>query len=304
MSRKHDTSTVRGFFCALAVLAGWAYPAIAADNVVVYSSLDREFSEPILKAYEKASGYRVLSKFDVESTKTVGLTNLIIAEAGRPRCDLFWNNEILNTLRLKEKGLLAPYQPARAGDLPATFKDKDRMWYGFAARARVFIVNTKLVAEGDRPKGIKDLLAPRWKGKIGIAKPLFGTTATHAACLFAAWGDEKAKGYFHDLKANGVQVVSGNKQLATAVGSGQLAFGMTDTDDAMGEVDAGSPVAIIYPDRNPGDLGTLFIPNTLAIMKGAPHQKAAEALADYLLSPSVESSLARAERPDPAAQKH
>ena len=30
---------------------------------------------------------------------------MIIAEANRPRCDLFWNNEILNTIRLKEKGL-------------------------------------------------------------------------------------------------------------------------------------------------------------------------------------------------------
>ena len=134
----------------------------------------------------------------------------------------------------------------------------------------IIIVNTKLVARADRPKGIKDLLDPKWKGKIGIAKPLFGTTATHAACLFAAWGEEKAKGYYRDLKANGVQVFSGNKQVATAVGSGQIAFGMTDTDDAMGEIDAGSPVAIVYPDRNPGELGTLFIPNTLAIMKGSP----------------------------------
>ena len=165
---------------------------------------------------------------------------------------------------------------------------------------RIIIVNTKLVAAADRPKGIKDLLDPKWKGKIGIAKPLFGTTATHAACLFAAWGDEKAKGYFHDLKANGVQVFSGNKQVATAVGSGQIAFGMTDTDDAMGEIDAGSPVAIVYPDRNPGDLGTLFIPNTLAIMKGSAHQKAAEALADHLLSPAVETFAGpRAERQIP-----
>ena len=293
MLMRPNTKIVRALLGALLLTSGLASPGIAADTVVIYSSLDREFSEPILKAYEKSSGTRVLSKFDVEATKTVGLTNLIIAEAARPRCDLFWNNEILNTLRLKEKGLLAPFEPSRSGDIPPTFKDKDGMWYGFAARARILIVNTKLVAESDRPKGIKDLLDPKWKGKIGIAKPLFGTTATHAACLFAAWGDEKAKGYYRDLKANGVQVFSGNKQVATAVGSGQIAFGMTDTDDAMGEVDAGSPVAIVYPDRNRGDLGTLFIPNTLAIMKGSARQKAAQALADHLLSPAIESNLAR-----------
>ena len=163
---------------------------------------------------------------------------------------------------------------------------------GFAARARILIVNTKLVAESERPKGIKDLLDPKWKGKIGIAKPLFGTTATHAACLFVAWGDEKAQQFFRDLKSNGVQVLSGNKQVATAVGSGQIAFGLTDTDDAMGEIDAGSPVAIIYPDRKPDQIGTLFIPNTLAIIKGAPDGDAALALADHLLSPEVEAALA------------
>jgi iron(III) transport system substrate-binding protein len=274
-------------------LAMWVASGSAADVVVVYSALDREFSEPVLKAYAQKTGVRVLPKFDVESTKTVGLTNMIIAESRRPRCDLFWNNEILNTLRLKERGLLAPFRPSHAAELPGTFKAKDGTWYGFAARARILIVNTKLVAEADRPGGIKDLLDPKWKGKIGIAKPLFGTTATHAACLFAAWGDEKAGNFFRELKANGVQVLSGNKQVAQAAGSGEIAFGLTDTDDAMGEIDAGSPVSIIYPDREPGGFGTLFIPNTLAIIKGAPHQKEAEALADHLLSPEVETVLAR-----------
>jgi iron(III) transport system substrate-binding protein len=260
--------------------------------VVVYSSLDREFSEPLLKEYAKDAGTEVLPKFDVESTKTVGLTNLIITESDHPRCDLFWNNEILNTLRLKEKGLLAPFYPSHADDLPATFRANDGTWYGFAARARILLVNTKLVADNDRPAGIKDLLDPRWKGRIGIAKPLFGTTATQAACLFVAWGDEKARAFFRDLKANGVQVLSGNKQVATAVGSGQLAFGLTDTDDAMGEVEAGSPVAIVFPDRKPDELGTLFIPNTLALIKGSPHHEAARDLADYLLSPDIETALA------------
>jgi iron(III) transport system substrate-binding protein len=60
----------------------------------------------------------------------------------------------------------------------------------------------------------------------------------------------------------------------------------------MGEVAAGRPVAIIYPDRAPDQLGTLFIPNTLALIKGAPDAEAARALADALLSPEVEAALA------------
>lgn len=266
--------------------------AADARTVVVYAALDQEFSEPILKDLGKQLGLAVDAKFDIESTKTVGLTNSLITEAVRPRCDLFWNNEILNTLRLQERGLLQPFRPALAEEIPSTYKDPKAMWYGFAARARILLVNTKLVAEAERPKGLLDLLEARWKGKVGIAKPLFGTTATHAACLFAAWGDERAKEFFRKLKANDVQVLSGNKQVATAVGSGQIAFGLTDTDDAVGEVEAGSPVAIVYPDRERGQLGTLFIPNTLAMIKGAPHPEAARRLAAAILSPEVESRLA------------
>jgi iron(III) transport system substrate-binding protein len=278
----------------------WLTSGTEADLVLVYSALDREFSEPVLKVYGERTKVNVLPKFDVESTKTVGLTNLIIAESRRPRCDPFWNNEILNTLRLKGRGLRAPFHPRHADELAETFNAKDGTWYGFAARARILIINTKLVADADRPKGIKDLLNPKWKGKIGIAKPLFGTTATHAACLFAVWGDQKARSFFLDLKANGVQVLAGNKQVAVAAGSGEIALGLTDTDDAIGEIDVGSRVSIVYPDREPDGIGTLFIPNTLAITKGAPHLQAAQALADHLLSPEVETTLATG----PSAQIH
>ncbi len=286
-------SRVVGSACfSLLALAGCGGGEESRNKVVVYSALDREFAAPVLQAFEKKTGVPVVAKFDVESTKTVGLTQLLLFEAPSPRCDLFWNNEILNTLRLKEKGILAPMRPKNAENYPALFNAKDGTWYGFAARARILLVNTKLVPERQWPTRIHDLRNPRWKEKIGIAKPLFGTMATHAACLFSAWGDAKAKEFFKALKANGVQVLSGNKQVATAVGNGEIAFGLTDTDDAMGELSAGSPVTIVYPDREPGQLGTLFIPNTLALIKGARHPKQAEALADFLLGPAVEKQLA------------
>ena len=261
--------------------------------MIAYVALDREFSEPILKDYQKKTGATIDTIFDVESTKSVGLAQRIIAERTSPRCDLYWNNEIINTLRLKERGLLEPIKPARGDKIPTTFKAKDGSWFGFAARARVILVNTEIVAERDRPRGIRDLLDAKWKGKIGMAKPLFGTTATHAACLFATWGDEKAKDYFQKLKANGVEIFSGNKGVAQAVGAGRIAFGLTDTDDALGEIDAGNPVAIVYPDRAADQLGTLFIPNTVAVIKGCPHPEAALKLADFLLSPEVETALAK-----------
>jgi len=215
-----------------------------------------------------------------------------MAESDRPRCDVFWNNEILNSLRLEEQGLLEAYASPAAESYPAAFKDADGKWHGFAARARIILCNTKLVPEDERPDSINDLADAKWQGKTAIAKPLFGTTATHAACLFAALGDEKAKKYFQSLKANDVQILAGNKQVAEAVANGGVAFGLTDTDDALQMIEQGLPVTIIYPDQQDGGLGTLFIPNTVSIIKGCEHPKEACKLVDYLLSVEVETALA------------
>jgi iron(III) transport system substrate-binding protein len=145
--------------------------------------------------------------------------------------------------------------------------------------------------EARRPKSIRDLADPQWSDQCAIAKPLFGTTATHAACLFAAWGDEEAKEFLIDVKRN-AKIMDGNKQVAQAVAAGTLAFGLTDTDDAIVEIEAGMPVAIVYPDQGEGQPGTLFIPNTLALIAGSPHPDAAEKLVDYLLSSDAERRLA------------
>ncbi|MBI1900090.1 MAG: extracellular solute-binding protein [Planctomycetia bacterium] len=294
-------------FAFVPFIAGCGGPA--EPDIVVYTALDSEFSQPVLDDFAAQNALVVAPKFDTEANKTVGLANAILAEAARPRCDVFWNNEILNTLRLEKAGLLLPYEPPAAKDYPAMFRSSKGLWHGFAARARVLIVNTDLVKEADRPTSILDLTDARWKGRCGIAKPLFGTTATHAACLFAVWGDERTRQFFHDLQKNEVQVLPGNKQVATNVAAGRLAFGLTDTDDAVVMIAEGHPVAIVYPDQGDGGLGTLLIPNTLAIIKGCPHETAAKKLVDQLLSADVESRLAAGEsaqiplgktaRPDP-----
>ena len=276
----------------LAVLSCGGCWSGSGSQVVVYTALDSEFSRPILREFTADTGIKTLPKFDTESTKTVGLTEAIIAEADRPRCDVFWNNEIMHTLRLAELGLLDTYQPPTAAEYPRMVRSIDGVWHGFAARARILIVNTHVVAEPLRPTSIHDLVDPRWKGKVAIAKPLFGTTATHAACLFEVWGDEVAKAFFGKLKGN-ARILSGNKQVALAVASGELAFGLTDTDDAIGELEKGMDVAIVYPDQQPDGLGTLFIPNTLSIIKNCPHPAEARRLVDYLLTPRIEEQLAR-----------
>jgi iron(III) transport system substrate-binding protein len=107
---------------------------------------------------------------------------------------------------------------------------------------------------------------------------------------------DKARDFYRGLKANGVTVLPGNKQVAQAVAEGRFAVGFTDSDDAIGELNDGKPVAIVLPDRDgqPAHprLGTLFIPNTLMIIKGGPNPAGAKKLVDYLLSADVERRLA------------
>jgi iron(III) transport system substrate-binding protein len=263
-----------------------------ADEVVVYTALDRQFSEPILSDFTARTGITVSAVYDTESTKTVGLTNRIRAEANRPRCDVFWNNEILNTLRLKDEGLLQPCDSANGNAYPRQDRDPAGYWYGFAARARVLIVNTDLVRPKEYPTSVYALADPKWKGRTAIAKPLFGTTASHVACLFAVLGQQPAADLLDAMKANDVQIAAGNKACAELVGAGRLAFALTDTDDAVAERDAGRPVQIVFPDAGAGEPGTLLLPNTLALVRGCPHPEAGRRLIDYLLSPAVEGRLA------------
>ena len=243
-------------------------------------------------------------KFDTEKDKSVSLFTELLKEKDRPRCDVFWNNEPLNTIRLQGQGLLDPYESPSAKPYPERWKAPDHTWHAFAGRARVLIVNTDLVEEKDRPKSLLDLTDPRWKGRVVMAKPIFGTSATQGACLFSVLGADKAKEYYLGLKANGVQIAPGNKQVAEWVGEGRtpsgqkVVVGVTDTDDTLEELDAGHHVAMIFPDRDrpKGDkMGTLFIPNTLCILKGSPNPEGARKLVDYLLSPEVEARLAESD---------
>ena len=259
-------------------------------TVVVYTSVDQTYSEPILRQFEEKTGIRVLPVFDVEATKTTGLVNRLIAEKGRPRADVFWNGEFAQTLLLKAKRILAPYRSVNADDIPAQYRDPEGYWTGFSGRARILLVNTDLVSPDNYPGSIFDLLDLDWPAEqVGIAYPLFGTTATHAAALYAALGAEKGKAFFEQLRNRGVRVVDGNSTVRDLVASGRLALGLTDTDDACGALKRGSPVTIVFPDQDV--LGTLIIPNTVALIADAPHLEEAKALIDFLLSKEVEGRL-------------
>lgn len=264
-----------------------------AEEVVIYTSVDQVFSEPILMAFQEKTGIKVKALYDVEATKTVGLVNRLMAEKGRPKADVFWNSEVGRTIQLTRKDILAPYKSAQWDSFPVTFKDKDYYWTGFAARARILIYNTNLLGEKALPQSIFELVDPKWKGKVTIGNPLFGTTATHVAALYSSVGQEKTEDYLRKLAANGVMVVAGNSVTRDLVVDGVVPIGFTDTDDANVAILKGKPVGVIFPDKN--STGTLIIPNTVALIRNAPNPENGKKLIDYLLSEEVESRLAFSE---------
>jgi iron(III) transport system substrate-binding protein len=52
--------------------------------VVIHASFNKVLSQPILKAFEKETGIKVLDVYDSEATKTPGLVNRLIAEKITP----------------------------------------------------------------------------------------------------------------------------------------------------------------------------------------------------------------------------
>src|SRR5262249_48887100 len=144
----------------------------SSGEVVVYTSVDRPYAEPVLRAFERQSGLRVREEYDSEATKSLGLATKIAAERRRPRADVFWSSEVGRMIGLKSQGLLAPYRSPNAAQIPARFKDREGYWTGFAARARVIVYNTKLVREP--PQSRFDFERPAWRGAVAMANPLFG----------------------------------------------------------------------------------------------------------------------------------
>ena len=267
---------MKPYLCFFALLLAGCTKS--SERVVVYCAQDREYAEPVFADFTIESKLAIAPKFDTEANKSVSLIAELEAETKRPRADVHWNNELLGTIRATRKGIYEPYTSPSAANYPAFSKSKDGTWQAFAERARVLIVNTNLVPEADRPKSLMDLTDPRWKGKLAMAKPQFGTMSTHAACLFASLGPDAAKDWFRKLKANDVQLAAGNKPVATGVSEGRFALGLTDSDDAILEVLAGKPVAIVFLDE------TLFIPNTLALIKGSPNPAGGQRFIDFTLN--------------------
>jgi len=260
------------------------------NEVVVYTTVDQLFSEPILKDFEKQTGIKIRAVFDTEETKSTGVLNRLIAEKNNPQCDVFWSGDPVRPIILKNKKITFPYNSPMASDIGVHFKDKQFHWIGFSARARVLIYNTNLIRPEDAPQSILDLVNEKYKGQVAIANPLFGTTSFHFAAIFLSLGNENAKQFFAELKRNNVVIATSNGDVKKRVTQGEAWCGLTDTDDAFVAMNDGAPLSIVFFDQN--GLGTLIMPNTVSLIRDSPNNENGKRLIDYLLSRETEEKLA------------
>lgn len=259
------------------------------DELVVYCAHDSVYSESVLNDFEEQTGIPVAVKFDTEATKSLGLIELLIREKENPRCDVFWNNELLGTMDLKTEGVLQPYKGPGYERIPAAFKDPEGYWAGFGARLRVYIVNT------DRMEATPEAVEQAMQGdlsRVAMAKPLYGTTLTHYSVLWDLWGGERLKEWHAEVRERDLREVMGNAQAKDLVAEGVCDLGFTDTDDFFLAKDVGKPVEAV-PVRV-GDGATICIPNTVSIIEGSDNVENARKLVDYLLSRECETGLANA----------
>ena len=263
------------------------------EEVVLYCSVDQAFAEPLVGEFEKQTGIEVLARYDTEATKTVGLVKKIEAEAARPIADVFWSSEVFYTIRLAREGLLEGFESEETRGWPGYLTDEGGHWYGFALRGRVIAYSSERVSDAEAPKRLEDLLDGRWKGRLVMADPGSGTTGGDVASWFVHYGADGAREILQGLKANQVRLVDGNSTAVRWVATGQADVCLTDTDDVYAGQRNGWPISRNFLDQ--GGAGVLAIPNTAALIKGAPHREAARKLMDYLLSERVERLLAQSD---------
>lgn len=271
----------------VAVLALVLLPAIAklksltsGPTVIAYIAQDQVYAEPLLAEFTQETGIRVRAVYDSEAVKTVGLANRLLAEAAHPQCDVFWGNEELRTRQL-------------------AIQDIWRATNGWAAlgyRSRRIVINTNFVRWGETPSSqtalpqaphsLLELTNAVWRGKVALAYPIFGTTATHFLALRQHWGDPAWEEWCAALAANRPFVVDGNSVAARLVAKGEAWLGLSDSDDIAAVQSEGAPVVAL-----PLSAESLLIPNTVAVVRHAPHPEAAQRLFAWLQRPEVATRL-------------
>ncbi|MBI3063248.1 MAG: extracellular solute-binding protein [Deltaproteobacteria bacterium] len=286
-----------GIFRYVAVLAlvAWGSVASAQDaatvaaakkegKVVWYTSLALPSSTALAKLFmDKYKGIEV----EVHRSGSQRVLQRMMQEvsAGIKNADIVHTSDAGHFVLLKEKGLLMKYTPTGTESFPAGFKDKSGFYYGMRATLTIIPYNPKLVSEKDAPKTWKELLDPKWKGKMVTAHPGYsGIIMTHVLALMNAYGLD----YFKELAKNRLHLVQSANDPAGVVASGERPVGANCAEYfCYKTMKQGNPLKIVYPKE-----GVPLVVSPTAIAKDAPHPNAAKLFTDFVFSKQAQQMLA------------
>lgn len=286
---------IRGSLVAIALIVAFSYflgplsrtkDASYYDRIVtIYAAQDQVYAEPILREFEKETGIKVKAVYDSEAVKTVGLANRLLAERSHPQCDVFWGNEEMRTRQLAAENV---------------FRETNG-WAAFGYRSRRIVISTNHVftSQSGPPRGqdmwltapasLLELTNEIWRGKVALAFPQFGTTATHFHALKQLWGETAWLEWCRALSANKPFIVDGNSVVVKQVARGEAWIGLTDSDDVFTGQREGAPIAML-----PINEEQFLIPNTVGVIRNAPHPANAQKLFEYLQRREVAEKLVAA----------
>ncbi len=273
-----------GSSVALAQDAALFQGARKEGSVAWYTSLAIPSSTAIAHAFKtkytgidvevhRTGSQRVLQRFMQEAT------------AGIKNGDVIHTSDAGHFELLKDKGMLLKYTPRGVEVFPAGFKDKDGFYYGMRATLSVIAHNPKIVSDKDAPKTWKELLNPKWKGKMVSAHPGYsGIIMTHVLALVNLYGWD----YFRDLAKNSLHMVQSANDPAGIVASGERPVGVNGAEYFYYKTQKqGNPITIIYPKE-----GVPLVVSPVAIAKNAPHPNAAKLFTEFIFSKESQQLLA------------
>lgn len=207
------------------------------------------------------------------------------ASAGIKNADVIHTSDGGHFVLLKDKGLLMKYVPKGLEGFPEGFKDKEGFFYGMRATLSVLAHNPKIVSEKDAPKSWKDVLDPKWRGKMVTAHPGYsGIIMTHVLALVNLYGWD----YFKELANNKLHVVQSANDPAGVVASGERPVGVNGAEYFYYKtLKQGNPIRIIYPKE-----GVPLVVSPTAIAKDAPHPNASKLFTDFIFTREGQQILA------------
>jgi iron(III) transport system substrate-binding protein len=251
--------------------------ATAEKKIVFYTATDVAVAEQLAKHFqtkypgitvqvERAGSERVFQRLGQEYS------------TGIHSADVIETSDAVNFVYFKRQGWLTPMVPKVVADKwPADARDADGFYAAYRAQLSVMAYNTDLMKEADAPKTWKDLLDPKYKGKMVKAHPGYsGTVMTSTFVLSQLLGWD----YFAKLGKQEILQVQSSTEPPKKLAEKERALEVDGNEYNVFRLqEQGVPLKIVYPPE-----GTPLAVGNAAVLKYAPHPNAAKLFYAFLFS--------------------